>query len=43
MCECLPYDEIKFQTCVSLEKILNTPDDGDIGYFLKIDLKYPHN
>ena len=24
-----------------LEKILNTPDDNEIGYILKVDLKYP--
>ena len=26
-----------------LEEIMNTPDDSDIGYFLKVDLKYPDN
>ena len=24
-----------------LEKILNTPDDSDIGYFVEVDLRYP--
>ena len=26
-----------------LEEILNTPDDGEFGYFLEVDLKYPDN
>ena len=40
----LPYDEIKFETeNVCLEEILNTPDDNDKGYFLEVDLEYPHN
>ena len=44
MSQSLPYDEIKFETeNVCLEEILNTPDDSDIGYFLEIDLEYPHN
>ena len=43
MSEPLPYDEIKFDNNVKLEDILNTPDDGDIGYFVEVDLKYPDN
>ena len=43
MSQFLPYDEIKFEKDICLEKILNTPDDNDIGYFLEIDLKYPDN
>ena len=44
MSQCLPYDEIKFETeNVCLEEILNTPDDNDRGYFLEVDLEYPHN
>ena len=39
----LPYDEIKFTNNVTLEDILNTPDDSDIGYFVEVDLKYPDN
>ena len=26
-----------------LEEILNTPDDGDFGYFLEVDLSYPND
>ena len=43
MSESLPYDEIKFDTNVKLEGILNTPTDSDIGYFIEVDLKYPDN
>ena len=43
MSECLTYDEIKFDKNVKLEDILNTPDDSDIGCFIKVDLKYPDN
>ena len=43
MSEHLPYDEIKFDRNVNLEGILDTPDDIDFGYFIKVDLKYPDN
>ena len=43
MSQPLPYDEIKFDNNVKLEDILNTPDDNDLGYFIKVDLKYPDN
>ena len=43
MSQSLPYDEIKFDTNVKLEDILNTPDDSDIGYFIEVDLNYPDN
>ena len=44
MSQPLPYDDIKFETeIVCLEEIINTPDDNDIGYFLEVDLEYPHN
>ena len=41
MSQYLPYDEIKFDNNVTLEDIINTPDDSDIGYFVEVDLKYP--
>ena len=41
MSQPLPYDEIKFDRNVKLEKILNTPDDSGIGYFIEVDLTYP--
>ena len=27
----------------NIEKILNTPDDSDIGYFIEVNSKYPDN
>ena len=39
----LPYDEIKFDKNVTLENILETSDDSEIGYFVECDLKYPEN
>ena len=36
MSQPLPYDEIKFDKNVKLEDILNTPDDSDIGFPLKL-------
>ena len=26
-----------------VEELLNTPDDGDIGFFIEVDLNYPDN
>ena len=43
MSQLLPYDEIKFDSDVRLEDILNTADDSDIGYFIEVDLNYPDN
>ena len=43
MSESLPYDEIKLDTNIELEDILNTPDDSDIGYFVEVNLTYPNN
>ena len=34
MSQYLPYDDIKFDKNVTLEDILNTPDDSEIGYFV---------
>ena len=43
MSEYLPYDETKYDKNDKLEVILNTPDDSDTGYFIEVDIKYPHN
>ena len=43
MSEFLPYDNTKFDKNVSLDDILNTPDDNEIGYFVECDLIYPDN
>ena len=33
MSQSLPHDKVPFDRNVTLEDILNTPDDSDIGYF----------
>ena len=43
MSQPLPYDEIKFDNNIKVEEILNTLDDSDIGYFVEVDLNFPHN
>ena len=49
MSQMLAYDEIEIwhghpdKYLNWLDKILNTPDDSEIGYFLEVDLKYPDN
>ena len=43
MSEPLPYDEIKLDNNVTLEDILDTPDDSDIACFVEVNLKYPVN
>ena len=37
----LPYEKIKFDTTVKLQRILKTADDDDFGYSVQVDLKYP--
>ena len=43
MSQSLRYDEIKFDKDTCINKILNTSDESDIGYFVEVDLKYPDN
>ena len=49
MSQPLPYDEIEMWHGDPglymnwLEKILNTPDDSDIRYFIEVDFRYPNN
>ena len=49
MSQPLPYDEIEMWHghpdlhIKWLDEILNTQDDGDIGYFVEVDLRYPEN
>ena len=44
-----PYDEIKMwhghpDLCMKwIDKVLNTPDDSDIGYLVDVNLKYTDN
>ena len=41
MSQFLRYDKNIFIKNFKMEKILNTPDDSDIGYFIECDLSYP--
>ena len=41
MCEYLPYKNLKIDNDVTLEVILNTPDDSDVGYIIECDLHAP--
>ena len=34
---------LNFIKMFTLEEILNTEDDNEIGYFIECDLKYPDN
>ena len=43
MSQPLPYDELEIDKNVKIEDILNTPDDGDIDYFIEVDLTYADN
>ena len=43
MSESLPSDQLNFERNVTLNDILNTSDDSDIGYFVEVDLKNPRN
>ena len=49
MSQVLPYDEIELWQrhpglfLNKLEEVLITSDDSHIGYFIEVDLKYPHN
>ena len=41
MCQPLPYKDIKFDNDITLETILKTPDDSEIGYMVEVDLEFP--
>ena len=41
MSQNLPYKDLKFETDVSLDQILNTSDDNETGYFIECDLHFP--
>jgi hypothetical protein len=43
MCQFLPYKNLKFVDDVQLWKILETPDDSDIGYIIECDLHFPRH
>ena len=39
----LPVGEFAFNVEITLNEILNTPNDASVGYFLEVDLNYPVN
>ena len=41
MMQLLAYKNLKFNTQIKLEDILNTEDDNNIGYCVECDLEYP--
>ena len=43
MSQLLNYDENKFDTNISSEDILITPDDSEIGFSVELDLSHPDN
>ena len=43
MSQPIPFDEIKFERNICLNQTINTPDDNNIGYSLKVVLKYSYN
>jgi hypothetical protein len=43
MSKALPYGEFKWDNTISIEQILNTHIDNDIGYFVECDLHYPNH
>ena len=34
------YMKFEFNTEITLDETLNTPNDKEIGYFIEVDLKY---
>ena len=41
MCQFLPYKNLKFVDDAPLLRILETPDDSEIGYITECDLHFP--
>jgi hypothetical protein len=37
MMQGLPYKDLRFDTTSLLRKILDTPDDGPVGYIIKVE------
>ena len=37
----LPVGEFAFNVEITLNEILNIPNDASVGYFLEVDLNYP--
>ena len=39
--QALPYEDIKLNTEITIEEILNTTDDAETGYTVEVDLSFP--
>ena len=36
-----PLSEFAFNTEVTIQEVLDTPDNASVGYFVEVDLSYP--
>ena len=41
MVQSLPYKNLKFIDNITIDQILETPDDSDIGFICEVDLEFP--
>ena len=41
MCQYLPYKNLRLNTEVSIDQVLETADDSDVGYIIECDLNAP--
>jgi hypothetical protein len=41
MVQSLPFKDIKFNTEIAIDEILNTADDAETGYTVEVDLSFP--
>jgi hypothetical protein len=41
MSEPLPYGDLKIYTKITIEEVLETVDDADIGYTVEVDISFP--
>ena len=39
--EKLPLSEFAFNTEVTIQQVLDTPDIASVGYFVEVDISYP--
>ena len=43
MMQKLPYKDFQFTTTITIDAILNTPDDSDHGYYIVCDIDYTNS
>jgi hypothetical protein len=41
MCEYLPYRYIEINNDISVDDVLNTSDESEIGYMVEVNLSFP--